>query len=260
MQQNRWKAVMEHMYKEFSLAVVNDRLTTIGGFSNDGLLNTYTNLLFTLVGSGSSRKFEDTIFPPMPTHRHCHASVTTPTHLVVAGGKALNRNGIDVVEAMNTETLQWATVQKLPRVARHPKLTLFDGCLYIMADNMILYSTAEQFLQSCEQPSEEHSTITRTNDSFWTRVADIPVNCGASLVTLGGHMLAIGGRDTNRMPNGSIFCYNRVTNSWTIIGELSIPRYDTLSVCSKNKEVFIMGGYTSIWDKSAVCEVGSIIW
>ena len=256
---------MEHMYKGFSLAVVNDSLTTIGGYSNDGLLNTYTNLLFTLTGSGSNRTLEDNIFPPMLTHRHCHAAITTPTHLVVAGGRSLHRGvdvGIDVVEAMNTETLQWTTVERLPRVFRHPKMTLCEGCLYV-ADDYFLYScTAKKFLKSC-QISRERSTITRTDggdgseDSMWTRLADVP--SGSNLVTLKRHLLAIGGEGTNQETSRAVLCYNRATNAWYVIpGELLIPRYDALSVCSKTNKVFVVGGYTSSWETSTISELGDV--
>ena len=65
----------------FGLAVVKDKVTTIGGYHD----NRATNILLCLEDQGT--KWRD-VLPPMPTARVRPATAATPTHLiVVAGGR-----------------------------------------------------------------------------------------------------------------------------------------------------------------------------
>ena len=69
-------------YGFFCMAVVCGKLTAIGGEDNEGV---GTNSFLSL--SDSTSKWEE-LFPPMLTKRVCPAAVTTPNHLVVAGGRS----------------------------------------------------------------------------------------------------------------------------------------------------------------------------
>ena len=62
-----------------SLAVVNGKLTIIGGCKDVLKADTYSDKLFGLPGYRE-------IFPPMPTKRRNTTAMTTKEHLIVAGG------------------------------------------------------------------------------------------------------------------------------------------------------------------------------
>ena len=82
--QDKWTQLKRCKYERFSMAVVNNQLTTIGGRQHGD--DTTTNSLLCLSRSSSEMKWEE-LLPPMPTPRIWSAAVTTPTHLIVAGGE-----------------------------------------------------------------------------------------------------------------------------------------------------------------------------
>ena len=71
-------------------------------------------------------------------------------------------------------------------------MTLCGGYLYLSQDNTIFSCSVEELLKSCKPASTNSSD----GGSVWTTLTDIPVPYGATLATLRGHVLAIGGSDT----------------------------------------------------------------
>ena len=81
---------------------------------------------------------------------------------------------------------------------------------------------------------------------MWTRLADIPITYRASLATLRGHVLAIGGSDGaifDSNTTGAIHCYHTTTNSWSIIGEMPTPRSFALAAVLPSNELIVVSGY-----------------
>ena len=87
--QNKWTKLKQCEYEDFSMVVVNNKLTRIGGCCVDA-----TNSLLCLTGSCSSETKWEELLPPMPTKCVSTAAVTTPTHLLVAGGRPTRYGGI----------------------------------------------------------------------------------------------------------------------------------------------------------------------
>ena len=109
------------------------------------------------------------------------------------------------------------------------------------------------------KPCKPPSTNSSNSSSVWTELTDTPV-CGASLATLRGHVLAIGGRKKGHYgseASGAIHCYDRSTDSWSVIGEMPTPRSDSLVAVLSNGELIVVGGYET--DSTChLCEIGSI--
>ena len=99
----------------------------------------------------------------------------------------------------------------------------------------------EDLLKSCRPASTDSSD----GDSVWTKLEDIPVPYWASLTTLRGQVLAIGGRDqlNGGTPTGAIHQYNRSTNSWSDIGEMPTPRACPLVAVLASHELIVVGGH-----------------
>ena len=74
--------------------------------------------------------------------------------------------------------------------------------------------------------------------STWSRLAKIPVPYHTSLTTLRGQVLTIGGRGQGV----NMYCYDRSTNSWSVIGETPTPRTDPLVAVLPYNELIVMGG------------------
>ena len=231
--QDKWARLKQCEQLYFSMAVVNNQLTTIGGEH----AKTATNTLLSLSRSSSEMKWEE-LLPPMPTPRIWSAAVTTPTHLIVAGGKTeFGGHGLSVVETLDTNTLQWSSVSSLPKALDTPKLTLCTGQLYLSAGSTIFSSSVEDLLKS------RKSRFNWSKNSVWTRLslADIPALHSATLTTMRGQVLAIGGKDGDT-PTGAIQRYNRSTNSWSDIGAMPTPRARPLVAVLPSDELIVVGG------------------
>ena len=243
--QDKWTKLKQCEYLYFSMAVINDQLTTIGG----GHDATATNTLLCLSKSLWKMKWEE-LLPPMPTARIWSAAVTTPTHLIVAGGgTGLVGDALSVVETLDTNTLQWSSVSSSPEALRYPNMTLCNGQIYLSEHSKIFSCSVEELLKSRKPAS------TNSSDSVWTtKLTDIPVPYYASLTTLRGQVLAIGGRDQRYggTPTGVIHQYNRSTNSWSVIGEMPTPRVCPLVAVLPSHELIVVGGY--LW---SVTEIAS---
>ena len=248
---DKWTKLQQCPHNSFGLAVINEQLTAIGGRVDESWYS--TNILLSLEHGWLWSEWEQ-FLPPMPTARVRPASVTTPTHLVVVGGcTSLDSGFLSTVEVMDIETLQWSTASGLPRVTGFPKMTLCDEHLYLSDNKNILFScSVEELLQSSV------STDISIGGSVWTRLANIPVYT-SSLVTLGGRVLAITSEDCNFRLTGAIHCYNKATNSWSIIGEMPTPREDVLTAVLPTNNLVVVGGNLSIFDNCTDTEIGEVV-
>ena len=225
--QDKWTQLKECEYQSFSMAVVNNQLTTIGGRPEFSIA---TNTVLCLSRSG---KWEE-LLPPMPTPRAYSAAVTTPTYLIVAGGSF--GGALSVVETLDTNTLQWSSVSSSPKPLMYPNMTLCNGLLYLSEHNKIFSCSVEKLLKSTE-----------ANCSLWNQLADIPVPYWTSLTTMRGRVITIGGSDheswgTTYTPSGAIHQYNRSTNSWSVVGEMPTPRVGPLVAVLPSHELIVVGG------------------
>ena len=239
---NKWTTLRPCRLRYFSLAVVRDQLTTIGGQEAETV--DYSNTLLRLSGD----RWEE-VLPPMPTGRQLPGAATTPTHLVVAGGRAVSAAhryfricDLSTVEVMDIETLQWSVARTLPQSAGYPRITVCDRQFYISdGNNDFIYScSVANLLTSCKPPPTNSSD----GGSVWTRLADIPVE-HSSLVTLKGCVLAVGGGDERRedeFRTEAIHSYDAVTNSWSVISEMPTSRYDALTAVLPSNELVVVGG------------------
>ena len=246
--QGRWTKLRQCKYRSFSMAVINNQLTTIGGepggvvsFVRDVfgsvVPNAVTNILLCLPRNSSEMKWEE-FLPPMPTPRRYSAAVTTPTHLIVAGGANFYDGVLSVVETLDTNTLQWSSVCSSPEALKYPNMTLCNGQLYLYKHSKISSCSVEELLKS-------HKPASINSSDMWTKLADILVPYYASLTTLRGQVLAIGGMDQHGTPTRVIHQYNRSTNSWSVIGEMPTPHVRPLIAVLPSHELIVVGGFGS---------------
>ena len=238
--EDKWSKLKPCSYGYFSMAVVNHKLTTIGGW--DESQSSATNTLLCL-SSWILTKWKN-ILPPMPTKRVRPTAVTTPTHLVVAGGRTQQYgDGLSVVEVLNLHTLQWASASSLPEALWCPSMTLCGEHVYL-SDNYTAFScSVEELVKSCKPASTNSSA----GDSAWTRLPDTPTYY-TTLATLRGCVLAIG--DLRNTLTGTVHCYDRSTNSWSAIGEIPTPRYATLIAVLPSNELVVVGGQDGLLSNS----------
>ena len=163
---NKWSSLLEVSHvQNFSLAVINDRLTTVGGVYDQDKIS---DILLSFCES-SSRKTWNRLFssiqsmklaeiswkeslPRMPNKRSLPAVVSTPTHLVLAGG-TLQPSPIDV---LNTETLQWCKTAKAPPANDYSRMVSCGGLVYLyLCKKASVYSCSLQDLVTPHSDGEE---------------------------------------------------------------------------------------------------------
>ena len=241
--QDKWTQLKPCEYKYFSMAVINNQLTTIGGESE----GTVTNTLLCL--SLSEMKW-DVLLPPMPTPRLLSAALSTLTHLIVAGGRTgLSAAALSSVEILDINTLQWSAVSNSPKALGTPSMTMCDGCLYLSEHSTIFLCTIEDLLKSSKPPSPDSDSVWNRlsnilSGSVWTKLANIPVPYWASLTTVRGRILSVGGKDqlSSGTPTGDIHCYDATSKSWSAVGEMPTPRPWPLVAVLPSHELIVVGG------------------
>ena len=234
---NKWNELQPCRNRSFGFAIVNNKLTTVGGWDGRDL----TNSLLCLYGN----QWEE-VLPPMPTSRTSAAAATTPTHLVIAGGQTKMIGGdLPAVEVLNTKTLQWSIASSLPQAVGHPLVVQSDGRLYLSkGEDGVVFSCSVEDLLKCFKPTSINSS---DGGSVWTRLADIPAQPHfPGLTTLWGCVLAIGGKIFKGNAIGAIHCYDVATNSWTLTGELPRPVVEPVTVVLPSNKMVLVRNKTTL--------------
>ncbi len=232
---NNWTKLPLSKFKDFSMVVIDGVLTTIGGWD----FSTAESDVILSLSPGQTCWKE--VLPPMPNGRTKPATVTTDSHLVVAGGIAFPSR-THIVEVLDTNTLQWSTASDIPLSSYIPWMTLCGGGnIYLRQGNTVHSCSVDVLLKSCKPIA----TLACSNDSVsvWSRLADTPVEFDTSLVTVREHILAIGGCDGCQHPTADIYCYDVATDSWSVIGQLPTPRFRVLTAVLSSNEVIVLGGH-----------------
>ena len=271
-----WNTLPDFPYPQFTLAVVNDLLTGIGGW-----LGQPTNQLLSLTGRGASRKWTKH-FPPMPTKRWDAAAVCTEKELIVAGGGDDAAGYLNTVEIMNTETRQWFTADSLPHSLDYASLVVCEDHIYSLGGintdghgpsrlawrcslaelrvNLIAVQLDTQTvatrlkkalglhheLPAVELPTPDKNKMD-TRCRPWQSVAETLLFCSA-YASVGGQLLAIGGtaEDNGRDSTHSVdvYAYDPESNTWKATSRMLTPRSHCLAVVLPNDMLLVVGGRT----------------
>ena len=241
-------------YSKFGMAVVNNKVTTVGGISGGIAITSLQSLCQVVFKQGSM--YWDRSLPPMAEARVNPATFTTPSHLVVAGGYGTKvRYWLDTVEALSLNTFQWSLVGCLPFALEKPSLALCDSLLYFGLSREKFSCSVEDLVNS----------LAMSRDIDWTQLADIPQIEGATLAAFNGNLLAIGGQHRSSFQRlvKNVHCYDRSTNSWSVIGEMPTPRACPLVAVLPSNELIVVGGSNSdtviVQINSLNCVISSLI-
>ena len=235
----QWSQLPDNPNYWFGLAVIDGLLTSVGGGGP-------TNTLLSLTGEGERKQWSQ-IFPPMLTPRYSAACITTEQALVVAGG--IGAGGyLDTVEVMNTDTKVWTKVASLPGKCSSLTASVFGDRLYL-AGRVTSYQPSK-LVFTCSLPdllppdtlgSRLQRQILSPSQNVWKRVSSLPVT-DSTLVSFGGHLLAVGGRDDLYKPTSHIYSYNSTTDSWTLATRMKNERSLCLAVTLPDSQLVVVGG------------------
>ena len=254
----QWSTLPDTKYNNPSLAVIDGILTTVGG---EQYLK-WTNSLLSLNERGGRRRWSK-IFPAMPTPRNQTASVTTQQTLIVTGGCAESKN-LNVVEVMDIPTRQWTTASHLPHpfggisgVICGDQLYLAGGYVgYGEPSNSVLTCSVTDLLSPPSLAGELRTFSLADKTGVWRHARDLPVT-KSTLLTFGGNLLAIGGRDDSRRDTADIHCYNIHIDSWQVVSKMEHKRRFCLAAGTPEDCLLVVGGSGRYMDKSSV-EIGRL--
>ena len=254
----QWRVLPECPKEFFSIAVVNGKLTAIGGRHSDRDTNTLLSLSQDKPDISQQKWLEH--LPPMTYCRSGPAVATTNTSLIVAGGWEAGVMKTEV-EVMDTQTLQWSTVASLPFPLYQATATICGDRLYLGggfssdgATKSVLECEVKDLLQS-QPPSQTSRIGLSRRPQVWREVAPIPVTW-SSLVTFQSHLLAVGGEGAGLI--SEVREYDAATNSWNVISQMRVQRRRSLAVVLPNNTLMVCGGWTSGFDLTTSVEIASI--
>ena len=240
----QWSRLPKNPNWNFSLAVIDGLLTSVGSRDSRGP----TNTLLSLTGEGERNKWSE-VFPPMPTPRYSTACITTEKALVVAGGYAAGGDDVATVEVMDINTKQWTRVCPLPQKLWSLSGIVCGDSLYLAGGVRGLTWSKSVFtcsLPDLWQPETLGSRIrqTHTRSNVWKEISSLPVT-RFTLASFGGHLLAIGGRDDPGNRTTDVYRYDSHTDSWHVISQMKKKRSLCLAVTLPEDQLIIVGGGTT---------------
>ena len=260
---NKWTELPRYPNYGFSLAIVSNLLTAIGGKTQKCEV---TNSLLSLTDDKWTEKF-----PPMPTKRWLATAVCSGRSLVVAGGTSREeKKSLSTVEVMNTETLQWSTASSLPHPLDQASAALCGDQVYILAgfyqDGGLKYSKSvftcslAALLQSCQPQSlkAQLKTFSISKPKVWHKLADTPFSF-SPCVSLHGRLVIVGGYISDNEESNAIHTYNTVDNSWEVISHMATPHHQSLVAVLPHNELVVVGGSSLASDADDSVEIANIV-
>ena len=244
--QQHWSTLPDTDCYNSSLVFIDGTLTSVGGRRS----GTFTNCLLSLTGREGERRRWCKIFPAMPTPRYQTVSLTTGHTLIVAGGYNGERN-LNVVEVMDISTRQWSTASDLPHPFGWASGTICGGKLYL-AGGCVVYNGDSKKMVTCSVTDllsplslgarlQSLSPANINKTSVWRQKQDLPAT-QSTLITLGDHLLAIGGEDDSGADTAEVYCYDSHNDSWRGVSEMKNSRCLCLAATLSGDRLLVVGG------------------
>ena len=228
LQTRQWTTLPLYQYCDFTMTVVNNQLTCVGGrgVSTEKLSNALA------VYSTSHRRWEQ-LYPPMNTPRYWPAVSTYHQHLVVAGGRD-TCDDLTTVEVLNTSTShsQWFTTTPLPVKCSRMSSAIMHDTLYILGGFLgkrVLSVSLPALTQVGKPPAQ------------WHTLTNAPLECSTASA-VHGFLLAVGGNSGYKERSSAIHMYDQEKNEWNKVEDLPTERQNCTCCLLHTGEIFTAGG------------------
>ena len=220
---NQWTEIPHPPVHSFTIATQRSQLLLVGGRDKSNRKMTSTILT---IDEHSRRWIQS--HPAMPTALTNTAIIGYQDHLIVAGGRNSEGNGILDVNILDTTSNKWKTAQPLPNR---------DGYYTVLnEDTMYLVGQDTRTALRAHVP-----TLISGAKGVWETLPYTPFY-HSSPVTIGNTLLTVGGSDKPLFGNPitSIQMYSLTTNQWTKVGDLPKPMSNPYCIVV-NSELYILG-------------------
>ena len=128
---------------------------------------------------------------------------------------------------MGTPNRQWSTASHLLHPFSQASGTICGDKLY-MAGGYARCGEASKSVVTCSvtdllsPPSlrDRLHPLSQADTGVWQRARELLVTM-STVITLGGHLLAIGGQGTSGPATNAVHCYDTSTDSWHVVSEMN---------------------------------------
>ena len=251
-QRQLWRQLPDCSTKNSALVMADNKLTTIGGWDQH---YRPTNSLASLTGEGKDSKWVE-LFPRMPTARYHLAAVCRGRNVIAAGGIGDGGRRVTTVEILDTELRQWSrgSAGSLPHPMSVASITVCEDLLYLLGGFDQNGDLTRSVLTSSITDLLHQQKETANQSKVWRQAADAPYYVSTA-VSVGGQLLAIGGRDEHGKNTSAIVAYDPTSDSWQDMGHMATPRCFTLVAVLPSNQLVVaggLGGYTKV-------EIGNVV-
>ena len=244
---------------EYSLAIVDGILTTIGGSGSSKKL--YSLCYTGEEGVNTQRKWEEK-FPPMPTGRQWTTALCTEECLIVAGG-CIRRNGkttsvLNNVEILDIKKQQWSIAASLPEPLYLATGVVMYGDMVHIGGGVDKGDKPTKSMYSCSlatliKTSRPMGKQVEFKISMWDRFADLPAEW-STCVSVDNCLLAVGGTyqpidqsasvssHITSTAMSKVYRYNPANESWDVISYMLSARSGCFAVNLSERELMVLGG------------------
>ena len=178
--------------------------------------------------------------PPSNAYKASKASCCHHPHPPGGSWRTIYSGALSTVETLNLNTLQWSSASRSPKPLR---VSSYDTLWWIL----VLVWTQHYILMFCGRTPQVLQACLHQQQWWWLCV---DYTNWHSCTMLGHSSNTEGTRPGYRgsddkyggNPTGAIHCYDRNTNSWSVIGEMPTPRSCTLvTVLPSSNELIVVG-------------------
>ena len=235
-QPKKWKKLEECPFRDSGLAIVNEKLTAVGGYEQSHC----TKKLVTL-----QKKTWKQVYPPMKNAWSSPAVVTTSKYLIVIGWSNGCKNA--KVELFQVTSQQWCELRSIRsrHIITRPSVTLYGDQMHVIDASGNGYSCSFQELLSSSDKS------TQSQSKIWTVLPHLPVT-DSTVATPSGKLLIFGGKKATT-PVKTI--YHLVEKKWVEIGSMASCGSTCLVVSSGEKVLVVTGPTARDVEECTISEV-----
>ena len=218
------------------MAVVQGKLYLVGGFNPTQ--DEYSNRVSQWNEEG---KYWSSINRDLPVARCDSAAIGYNRYLIVAGG--FNGEPLDTVNILDCENFgHWQTLCALPSPAYALQSTSYISVT--RNRNVALWYLLSSSRGSGITQNRPVYAISLQNlverRGTWSVIPDPPF-ADSGVVTMRGHLLAVGGRDKHA-ERKEIYMYFPGTCEWLNVASLEYPRHSVTCLPLSDKKFVVLGG------------------
>ena len=237
LQTGTWRTLPSYESWYFGMAVVNNQLVLVGGWS------TTTGQVTNVLGLWDERSQTWTHpFPVMPTARLSLSVVFHQKWLVTAGGRDERGLRSNKVELLDTLSGQWYEGSPLPKKCSEMSSAISGNMWYLSGGFTSIGDPSRHVLNVCldvlisQAVSQSAGTTSPPTPSPWQTLPELPVVHSTALI-IRGSLLTVGG-----MFSSAIHLYQPSRMSWVKVGDLPTRRLTCACIVLPSGEIFVAGG------------------